>query len=239
MTCSKIACLHALLQLFSQSARYNPQMLICPVPNWVPPPSNTRFPTVDGKHALQTPMSAAVPPTAPPPPLGPVQSAAKREAGRREWSNTLANNSAVFPAQLTKLGADVGCAVVILHGNFQLLPQNSSCPKTPAFKTRRGPRGLQAACKQRKRHVTCNNTARSRALLQLFSKTARYNAQILICPVPNWLPHRSNARFATLDGRHALQTPMWAKVPPTAPPPCPEPNGKAGGPDKLVRYAGQ
>ena len=163
----------------------------------------------------------------------------KKQAGRTKWSHTLGNNSAVFPAKLTKLRGDVGYAVVILRANFHLLAPNSSCPKAPTFKTRRGPGGLQAACKQRKRHVTCNNTARSRALLQLFSKTARYNAQILICPVPNWVPHRSNTRFATLDGRHALQTPMWATVPPRAPPPCSEPNGKAGGPDKLLRYAGE
>ena len=159
------------------------------------------------------------PPTAPPPIFGPVQSGAKREAGRRERSDTLANNSAAFPAQLTKLGADVGCAVVIVHGNFQLLPQNSSCPKTPAFKTRRGPRGLQAACKQRKRHVTCNKTARSPALLQFFSRTARLNPQMWILPVPNWAPHRSSTRFATLGGKHAWQTPVSATVPPTAPPP--------------------
>ena len=235
MTCNKTARSRAFLQLFSKTARYSAQILICPVPNWLPHRSNTRFATLDGRHALQTPMWATVPPTAPPP----VQSPTEKQAGRTNWSDTLGNNSAVFPAKLTKLGGDVGYAVVILRANFHLLAPNSSCPKAPAFKTRCGPGGLQAACKQRKRHVTCNNTARSRALLQLFSKTARYNAQILICPVPNWVPHRSNTRFATLDGRHALQTPMWARVPPTAPPPCPEPNGKAGGPDKLVRYAGQ
>ena len=175
----------------------------------------------------------------PPRPRPPVQSPTEKQAGRTKWSDTLGNNSAVFLAKLTKLGGNVGYAVVIVRANFQLLAPNFSCPKAPAFETRRGPRGFQAACKQRKRHVTCNKTARSRALLQLFSKTARYNAQILICPVPNWVPHRSNTRFATLDGRHALQTPMWATVPPTAPPPCPEPKGKAGGPDKMVRYAGQ
>ena len=150
----------------------------------------------------------------PPRPRPPVQSPTEKQAGRTNWSDTLGNNSAVFPAKLTKLGADVGYAVVILRANFQPLAQNSSCPKAPAFKTRRGPRALQAACKQSKRHVTCNNTARLPALLQLFSKTARYNPQILICPVPNWVPHRSNTRFVTLDGRHALQTPMWATVPP-------------------------
>ena len=235
MTCNNTARSRALLQLFSKTARYNAQILICPVPNWLPHRSNARFATLDGRHALQTPMWATVPPTAPPP----VQSPTEKQAGRTKCSDTLGNNSAVFRAKLTKLGGDVGYAVVILRANFQPLAPNSSCPKALAFKMRRGPRGLQAACKLRKRHVTCNKTARSRAFLQLFSKTARYSAQILICPVPNWLPHRSNTRFATLDGRHALQTPMWATVPPTAPPPCPEPNGKAGGPDKLVRYAGQ
>ena len=175
----------------------------------------------------------------PPRPRPPVQSPTEKQAGRTNWSDTLGNNSAVFPAKLTKLGGDVGYAVVILRANFQPLAQNSSCPKAPAFKTRRGPRGLQAACEQRKRHVTCNNTARLRALLQFFSKTARYNPQILICAVPNGVPHRSNTRFATPDGRHAWQTHLWATVPPTAPPPCPDPNGKAGGPDKTVPYAGQ
>ena len=171
----------------------------------------------------------------PPRPRPPVQSPTEKQAGRTNWSDTLGNNSAVFPAKLTKLGGDVGYAVVILRANFQPLAQNSSCPKAPAFKTRRGPRALQAACKHSKRHVTCNNTARLPALLQLFSKTARYNPQILIYPVPNWVPHRSNTRFATLNGSHALQTPMWATVPPLGPaPPCPEPNGKAGGLDKLV-----
>ena len=121
----------------------------------------------------------------PPRPRPPVQSPTEKQAGRTNWSDTLGNNSAVFPAKLTKLGGDVGYTVVILCANFHLLATNSSCPKAPAFKTRRGPRGLQNACKQRKRHVTCNNTARSRALLQLFSKTARYNAQIVICPVRN------------------------------------------------------
>ena len=180
------------------------------------------------------PCRLQCPPRPRPPSAALSRAEPKQQAGRKERSDTQGNNSAVFPAKLTKLAGDVRYAVVIPHANFQLLAPNTSCPKTPAFKTRHGPRGLQAACKQRKRHVTCNNTARSRALLQLFSITARNNAQIMICPVPNWLPHRSNARFATLDGRHALQTPMWAKVPPTAPPPCPEPNGKVGGPDELL-----
>ena len=38
--------------------------------------------------------------------------------------------------------------------------------------------------------------------------------QILICPVSNWVPHRSNKRFAILEGRYVLQTPMSATVPP-------------------------
>ena len=146
----------------------------------------------------------------PPRPRPPVQSPTEKQVGRTNWSDTLGNNSAVFPAKLTKLAGDVRYAVFTVHVNLHLLLPNTSCPKTPAFKTRHGPRGRQAACKQRKRHVTCSETARSRAFLQLFSKTARYSAQILICPVPNWLPHRSNTRFATLDGRHALQTPIWA-----------------------------
>ena len=177
--------------------------------------------------------------TCPPRPRPPVQSPTEKQAGRTKCSDTLGNNSAVFRAKLTRLEGDVGYAVVILPANFQLLAQNSSCPKAPAFKTRLGPRALKAACKHSKRHVICNNTARLPVLLQLFSKTARYNPQIVICLVPNWVPHRSNTRLATPDGRHALQTPIWATVPPTAPPPCPEPNGKAGGPDELVRYAGQ
>ena len=175
----------------------------------------------------------------PPRPRPPVQSPTEKQAGRTNWSDTLGNNSAVFPAKLTKLGGDVCYAVVILHANFHLLPTNLSCQKTPAFDTRHGACGLQAACKQRKRHFICSEVARLHSHLQLFSKSARYNPQVLICPVQNWVPHRSNTGFATLDGRHALQTPVWAKVPPTATPPCTEPNGKAGEPDKLVPYAGQ
>ena len=43
--------------------------------------------------------------------------------------------------------------------------------------------------------------------------------QILICPVSNWVPHRSNKRCAILVGTHALQTPMSATVPPWSCPP--------------------
>ena len=104
----------------------------------------------------------------PPRPRPTFQGPTEKQAGRTNWSDTLGNNSSVFPAKLTKLWADVGYAVVILRANFHLVAQNSSCPKAAAFKTRRGPRGLQAACKHRKRHVTCNKTARSRAFLQIF-----------------------------------------------------------------------
>ena len=98
-------------------------------------------------------------------------------------------------------------------------PQNPSCPKTLAFKTRHGPRVFQATCKKRKRHVTSSEVTRLHALLQLFSKTDGYYSQVLICPVPNWVPHQTNTRFATLDGRHALQTPMSATLPPWSCPP--------------------
>ena len=150
------------------------------------------------------------------PPCPPVQSPMEKQAGRTKWSHTLGNNSAVFPAKLTKLAGDVRYAAVTVHANFHLLPRNTSRPKTPAFKMRHGSRGRQAACKQRKRHVTCKNMARLRALLQFFSRTARHNPQMWLLPVPNWVPHRSSTRFATLGGKHAWQTTVSATVPPTA-----------------------
>ena len=160
-------------------------------------------------------------PPQPRPLSGLVQSGTKKEASCKEFSDTLGNNSAVFAAKLTKLGGDVSYAVVILLANFQLLPQMTSCPKTLAFKTRHGPRGLQAACKHRKRHVTCNNIAPLHAHLQLFSRTAKYNPQMSIVSVRIWVPHRSNIRFSTLGGKHALKMPMSATVPPHSPAPSP------------------
>ena len=153
----------------------------------------------------------------------PVWSATKTEACCKELSDTLGNNSAVFRAECTKLEGDVRYAVVILHANFHLLPTNLSCQKTPAFNTRHGACGLQAACKQRKRHFICSEVARLHSHLQLFSKSARYNPQILICLVQNWVPHRSNTGFATLDGRHALQTPYVGYRGPHGPAPSPGP----------------
>ena len=98
-----------------------------------------------------------------------------------------------------KLKGNVSYAVVILLANFHLLPQNPSCPKTPVFKKSHGLRGLQVACKQRKRHVTLSKIASLYALLQLFSITARYNSQILICPFQNWVSHPSKTRLTSLN----------------------------------------
>ena len=88
----------------------------------------------------------------------------------------LGNNPAVLGAKLTILEGDVRYSIVILHFNFHVLPEKSSCPKPPAFKTRHGPHSFQAASKQN-RHVACNNKARLHALLQLFSKIARCKPQ--------------------------------------------------------------
>ena len=149
MTCKNKALSPALLRFFSRTARHNPQMRILPVPNWVPHRSSTRFATLGGKHAWQTPCRIQCPPRPRPPERSLSSSEPKQQAGRKEWSDTQANTSANFPAKLTKLAGDVRYAVVIVHANFHLLAPNTSCPKLPAFKTRHGPRGLQAACKQR------------------------------------------------------------------------------------------
>ena len=211
-------------------------MSIVPVRNWVQHRSLQGLPLWMVNMHFRPPCRLQCPPQ-PRPLSGPV------EAGQQKCSYMLGNKSAVFRAELTKLGADVRYAVIILHSNLYVLPKKYSRPKLPAFKTRHGPRGLQAACKQMKRHVTCNNMARVRALLQFFSRTARHNPQMWLLPVPNWVPHRSSTRFATLGGSHAWQTPVSATVPPTAPPPLSGPvqsgTKTAGGPEGTVRYAGQ
>ena len=123
MTCNNMARLRALLRFFSRTARHNPQMWILPVPNRVPHRSSRRFATLGGKYAWHTPMSATVSPTAPSPRAALSRAEAKQQARRKEWSDTLGNISAVIPAKLTKPAGDVRYAVLILHGNFQLLPQ--------------------------------------------------------------------------------------------------------------------
>ena len=167
-------------------------------------------------------------PHGPAPSPGLDQSARKKEAVRKERSDTPGNNSNVFCCCccccccFLQNSPNLGEMSAMQFASFMPIstyfPQNPSCPKTLAFKTRHGPRGFQATCKKRKRHVTSSEVTRLHALLQLFSKTDGYYSQVLICPVPNWVPHQTNTRFATLDGRHALQTPMSATLPPTAPP---------------------
>ena len=44
-----------------------------------------------------------------------------QQVGRKEWSDMLGNNSAVFRAKLTKLGRDFAYTVVIMRANFNLL----------------------------------------------------------------------------------------------------------------------
>ena len=128
----------------------------------------------------------------------------------------MCNSSAVFRGKLSNLDGDVRYAVVILHSNCHVLPKKSSCPKSPAFKTRSWTPWSSSCVKAEQTRDMQQQSLLTFTLAISFKNCQIQSTNVDFCP-PTFDPLSIIDKICHFQFETCLADPVSATVPPRAP----------------------